>query len=296
MKKFFKSKISIIILLLSFPIIFILIFKLCIKYLPGEMIGSIDGWLGFLGGYIGVLGAVGTVWWQLESEKRQKNLQYKIFLKYLLKSINNNLDINISSVLLKLYSYNSFVDEKEDLFYFTKLDNMLIQNYLSLFIEKNHTSILELKDFLDKFSYYQEKYYYEVKEKLIIYDTLSKKCPSPEEAEKDKSNKNLIIADFLNLSCFINKEVDYQVFSNVDNKFIKNKSKEDKFWFFYEETLNLLKKRSIKSKEDKEIYIKFSILYKSDLQKLKVFETYKYYLLKSKNDIETYLRIKQREK
>ena len=272
-----------IIFLLLFPIIFIGI----LEYFLEEV--TAGGWLGFLGGYFGALGAFGAVWWQLESEKRQKNLQYKIFLEYLLKIINNNLDINISSILLNLYSYNSFVDEKDDLFYFTKLDDTLIQNYLPLFIEKKHTSILELRDFLYRFSYYQEKYYYELKEKLIMYKTLDKKCPSSDEA-KDRDNVNLIISDFLNLSYYINKENDYEVYSNIGKKFVKNKSKEDKFWFFYEETLNLLKKRSINSKEDNEIYIKFSILYKSDLQKLKVFKTYQHYLLKSKNDIETYLK------
>ena len=204
MLKIIKENYKTIITLILTPFIFIILFKICIKYLPGEIIGTIDGWLGFLGGYIGVLGAVGAVWWQLESEKKQKNLQYKIFLEYLLKIINNNLDINISSILLNLYSYNSFADEKDDLFYFTKLDDTLIQNYLPLFIEKKHTSILELRDFLYRFSYYQEKYYYELKEKLIMYKTLAKKCPSSDEA-KDRDNENLIISDFLNLSYYINK-------------------------------------------------------------------------------------------
>mgnify|MGYP000665882785 FL=1 len=46
---FIKKNWKIVLILALFPIIFIGILKLCIKYLPGEMIGTIDGWLGFLG-------------------------------------------------------------------------------------------------------------------------------------------------------------------------------------------------------------------------------------------------------
>lgn len=173
--------------------------------------------------------------------------------------------------------------------YFIKLDDTLIQNYLSLFIEKNHTSVLELQNYLHRFSYYQEKYYSKLKDKLIMYDTLSKKCPTPDEA-KNKNNENLIIADFLNLSYYINKIEDYQIYYNIDSEDINIKSKEEKFWIFYKKTLELLSQKSINSKEDKEIYAKFSIFYKSDSEKRKVFDTYIFYLSEAKKDIEDYLK------
>lgn len=86
---FIKKNWKIVLILALFPIIFIGILKLCIKYLPGEMIGTIDGWLGFLGGYFGVLGAIGTFWWQLNEEKKS---EIKGLLFYIMDELKKNLN------------------------------------------------------------------------------------------------------------------------------------------------------------------------------------------------------------
>lgn len=89
MLELIKKNWRILLALLLFPIIFIGILKICVKYLPGEMIGSIDGWLGFLGGYLGVLGAVGAVWWQLNEEKKS---EIKGLVLYITDELKKNLD------------------------------------------------------------------------------------------------------------------------------------------------------------------------------------------------------------
>ncbi|MHD0320190.1 hypothetical protein ABDA07_03245 [Fusobacterium varium] len=37
-----------------------------------KSIGNTSDWLGFLGGYFGVIGAIGGIWWQLNHEKKEK--------------------------------------------------------------------------------------------------------------------------------------------------------------------------------------------------------------------------------
>lgn len=105
---FFKknSKLIIIPVLILFPVIFIGILKMFINFVPGEMIGSIDGWLGFLGGYFGVLGAVGTVWWQLNEEKNkvlnikieEQNIKKKM-LSYILDEAYSRIDMTKNEIL-----------------------------------------------------------------------------------------------------------------------------------------------------------------------------------------------------
>lgn len=63
------------------------ILKFFIRCLPGEMIGSVDGWLGFFGGYFGVLGAIGTVWWQLNEGKNSEIKGLLFYITSVLKKI-----------------------------------------------------------------------------------------------------------------------------------------------------------------------------------------------------------------
>lgn len=161
MKKFFKSKISIIILLLSFPIIFILIFKLCIKYLPGEMIGSIDGWLGFLGGYFGVLGAVGAIWYQKKLDNLDAINSINLYTNYIVENLSNKLEEHCIPFLtvfatLKDYDESYKIEEiakrKRD---FNIINTDIINSNLSLILSnKKFTILLNLKEKLDNLNYY----------------------------------------------------------------------------------------------------------------------------------------------
>ncbi|MBB1378486.1 MULTISPECIES: hypothetical protein [Pseudoalteromonas] len=48
-----KSILLIVLLVLAIPIISPAIIRIYLEYMPGEMIGSVDGWLSYLGGYSG---------------------------------------------------------------------------------------------------------------------------------------------------------------------------------------------------------------------------------------------------
>ncbi len=48
-----KSILFIVLLVLSIPIISPAVIRFYLTYIPGEMIGSVDGWLSYLGGYSG---------------------------------------------------------------------------------------------------------------------------------------------------------------------------------------------------------------------------------------------------
>lgn len=85
MKDLLKKKWKLIGGLLFFPLVFIVILKICVRVLPGEMIGTIDGWLGFLGGYFGVLGAILAVYLQLSEEKTAEIQGLLLYIKNILK-------------------------------------------------------------------------------------------------------------------------------------------------------------------------------------------------------------------
>lgn len=193
MKKFFKSKISIIILLLLFPIIFILIFKFCIKYLPGEMIGSIDGWLGFLGGYFGVLGALGAIWWQKEIENKIAINNMNIYTNYIVETLANKLEKNYMQLLTTF----STLDGHDDLYEIQEIDiikkdfNIIntdtVNSNLSIILSNEKFIILlELKEKLDNLNYYIIKLENHIT-KGNLYTSLLDNIDKV--LEKDKNNK-----------------------------------------------------------------------------------------------------------
>jgi hypothetical protein len=96
---FIKKNWKIVLILALFPIIFIGILKLCIKYLPGEMIGSIDGWLGFLGGYFGVLGAVGAIWYQKNLDLKNDIEKIELYSSYITQELFKILEKNSISLI-----------------------------------------------------------------------------------------------------------------------------------------------------------------------------------------------------
>lgn len=71
-EKIFNNKYFVALLILAAPFLFILVLKFTYAYIPGEEVGKPKDWISFAGGYLGVIGAVGTVWWQMSTQLKQK--------------------------------------------------------------------------------------------------------------------------------------------------------------------------------------------------------------------------------
>ncbi|MGL5277789.1 MAG: hypothetical protein ACRC8M_01730 [Cetobacterium sp.] len=68
-----KRYIYVISLIIIVPLTVVIILKNIEVYLPGDMIGSFDGWLSFLGGYIGALLTLSGVWWQIKENNLKED-------------------------------------------------------------------------------------------------------------------------------------------------------------------------------------------------------------------------------
>lgn len=70
-----KSKLIpplIINLILLFPFLLVLLLKVTYEIIPGEEIGDVGDWIGFLGGYVGAIVAIFGIWYQLQENKRNE--------------------------------------------------------------------------------------------------------------------------------------------------------------------------------------------------------------------------------
>ena len=154
MKKFFKSKISIISLIFLFPLIFIYI-------LHKEEIGTIDGWLGFFGGYFGVLGAIGAIWYQKILENKVAINSMELYTNYIVKSLSHKLESDYMFFITtfatldgydQLYEIEEINKRKKD---FQLINNDIINSNLPIILSnKKFIILLNLKEKLDDFNYY----------------------------------------------------------------------------------------------------------------------------------------------
>lgn len=167
--KFSLKKITGLILIFTIPLNIIALVKLAVESIPGTMIGSIDGWLGFLGGYTGALLALSGIYWQLklstnlEIQKNKKNvLSYVNFVvNYNLEKIEkNNLEFQIEGLLSFEHRITTLSKSFDWLLNF---ENNHIQNFINTYIELNlinnvYTLSAEINQFTTHFNIFMSNY------------------------------------------------------------------------------------------------------------------------------------------
>lgn len=174
-------------------IIFILVFPFILDWvlrfiwwipIPINESASLSEWLGFLGAYFGVIGAIGGIWWQLDKEKREKEKeifesQKGALIKFLHLTQNtaeryydysnafiillkNNSDFEYISH--KIFEYNKVLYENLLFEVPPKFQTIILKTmnkfndfYLKDYLKKSKVSDDEILDFLD-----EEKKIYEL--------------------------------------------------------------------------------------------------------------------------------------
>ncbi len=155
MLEFIKKNLKVIIVLLLIPIIFIGI----LEYFSEEI--TVDGWLGFLGGYLGVLGAVGAIWYQksLDNEAAIKSME--LYTNYIVENLSSKLEEHYMPFLTVFATLDGYDDsyEIEEITKRQKAFNIIntdiITSNLSIILSnKKFIVLLDLKEKLDSFNYY----------------------------------------------------------------------------------------------------------------------------------------------
>lgn len=119
-KKYWKE---VIFLILGVPIIFVSITYFLFDILPGNKIIEKNNWISFTGSYLGIIGVVGAVWWQIKAEneklinekKEKENDKILNLLNELIffsKKDNFNNDIIEMKKIFSPY-YNLYTTEKK---------------------------------------------------------------------------------------------------------------------------------------------------------------------------------------
>lgn len=133
---FIRKNIFLSILLLTIPAgLLLLVFILKDTF-------SLDGWLSFLGGYFGIIGAIGGILWQLTEEKRKTQLGSLKIFNYYFKVILGEYDNSLNSKIQ--------FSEKIDVFYnFFSVWEGVNVTFKSIILSDSQFSILkaEFKNF-----------------------------------------------------------------------------------------------------------------------------------------------------
>lgn len=206
MWSFFKKNYRIIVILIFIPFLVIGILKICLKYLPGETIGTADGWLGFLGGYFGILGALFSVWWQLneinKNERRKEKEEYRNFLKYIKILVENNLaeyNSKKDNTLRLVCTFHCDFLSHDEILHISKLEKNIYLQYFDKIIKNNHLIIVELFDILLETENIIKETFFHLKEKSVVLKEINNLIEKFARAEnlnlieklKDTENENL---------------------------------------------------------------------------------------------------------
>lgn len=171
MLKIIKKNLKIIIVLLLIPILFIGI----LEYFSKEI--TIDGWLSFLGGYLGVLGAVGAIWYQKSLDNEAAIKSMNLYTDYIIENLSNKLEEHYLPFLTVFATLDGY-DESYEIEEITKrkkdfniINADIITSNLSIILSyKKFIVLLDLKEKLDNFLIYNtliSEYFFELKKELI---------------------------------------------------------------------------------------------------------------------------------
>ena len=123
------------ILSLTFPFILLFLVKLFSTNF------SLDGWLGFLGSYLGIIGTFGALYWKSNLEKNEKNKQIDSYISYIIKKNKENFDKNFKNLNKYLYEISSIYTDNDNEIKKYSFD---LPNFYKNFIENNFEYILTL--------------------------------------------------------------------------------------------------------------------------------------------------------
>lgn len=203
--------------------------------IPIKESAPLSEWLGFLGAYFGVIGAIAVVWWQSNKEKEKENLKALSFFHSLLSFIDERFEYFSTHFSSIIFESNKNLDlmNDNDFKVIFPLEESIATN---LFI-----NITENANFVKLFDLYQTIIYFQDKIKKYILET-----------EKDFNEIQLQKIDN-----FCSKHDNYKNYINVKDE--KNKFKTahinfimkiNTFQEYIEEIIHLTK----------ELYIKVSLI------------------------------------
>lgn len=184
--KFYNNKFFIAMLIVATPFLFILVLKFIYAYVPGEEIGDKGDWISFAGGYLGVIGAVCIVWYQMKKEEKDEIRGLLYYIKDILECNKNNYTLEymekINSQALSLKSYRENTTFKVTLkdLDLNKVDKLLLYkhryiNFIKLDdkIKKTINSydfVTQEKNIVEKIKKYIEKKKEENKGDSILFE------------------------------------------------------------------------------------------------------------------------------
>ena len=203
---FIKKNIFLSILLLTIPaVLLLLVFILKDTF-------SLDGWLSFLGGYFGVIGAITGIWWQLnEGKKRILLASLKIFKYYFKQIIGENKEnlsgdfFLISKKYLNIYRGGIHFNE-EFILHDNKIE-ILYENSHNILFSIIGEEIIDIIDLLQSLNSYGTDM---IKNSLEIRAML-RSC-------KDELSKDSIFQNLIKSSTYDNIET-HEDLKNLKNDF-----------------------------------------------------------------------------
>lgn len=235
---FIKKNIFLSILLLTIPaVLLLLVFILKDTF-------SLDGWLSFLGGYFGVIGAIGGIWWQLHEGKKKEYLECLNLFKYYLEFINKD-GKNIKN---RLDLLKNFIDLKKGatfsgnfLFFSDSKLNLLRNEFFKISSLKSGKNILEILDILEDKELTSRRIINDsikIKEKYVDIIDMCKKYFEEEKAKTEEIIFNEIcdeisldklttLQDFDNLTTKLYQKILCDIFSSSN---FKNVFNDEEYW------------------------------------------------------------------